>query len=261
MCSDLSLNSTHLAVPQNRFSVLSTILTKAVAWDYIPANPAHGIDLPRIVAVRPKWALTVSEARQLLERLPLLPRMVALALLTGMRRGELFALRWRSFDRTKKTLSIQEAVYNGVIDKPKTEGSIRRMPLSQEAVAMLEARFEAAPRKAPDDFIFSTRDGKPKEPRQIMRDYIDPACRDLGLPRAGWLTFRRTFATWADENGVSAKQRGELMGNSEINASVYTQTTDAGLRRAVDGVGATLTASESTEQLFTNCSPSNELVN
>jgi hypothetical protein len=76
------------------------------------------------------------------------------------------------------------------------------------------------------------------------------------------MTFRRSFATWADENGTSAKQRGELMGNSaEINASVYTQTTDAGLRRAVESVGAALTSSKATEQLFTNCSLSNELMN
>jgi hypothetical protein len=52
------------------------------------------------------------------------------------------------------------------------------------------------------------------------------------------------------------------MGNSaEINASVYTQTTDAGLRRAVESVGAALTSSKTTEQLFTNCSLSNEYVN
>jgi len=53
----------------------------------------------------------------------------------------------------------------------------------------------------------------------VMRDHIAPACAALNMPRASWLTFRRTFATWADQQGVSAKQRGELMGNSaETNA-------------------------------------------
>ena len=236
--------------------VLSTILTKAVEWDYIPHNPAHGVRLPRIVPVRSKWVLTTAQAQQLLDRLPLLPRtIVGLALLTGARRGELFALRWKSFDATKHTLSIQEAVYDRVIDRPKTQGSIRIIPLSQPAVRMLNAWFEAATKKAPEDFIFSTNTGKPKEPRQIVRDYILPVCRELGLPRASWLTFRRTFATWADENGASAKQRGELMGNSaEINANVYTQTTDEGLRRAVEDVGEALSSAKKNEQLFTDCS-------
>ena len=52
---------------------------------------------------------------------------------------------------------------------------------------------------------------KPKDHKQVMRDDIKPACTALGLPSASWLTFRRTFATWADRRGVSAKQRGELM--------------------------------------------------
>jgi hypothetical protein len=54
---------------------------------------------------------------------------------------------------------------------------------------------------------------------------------------ASWLTFRRTFATWADQNGVSAKQRGELMGNSaEVNATIYTQILDCALRAALERV-------------------------
>jgi len=242
--------------------VLSTILAKAVAWNYIPNNPAQGVELPRIPDSA-KWTLTRAQAQQLLERLQLLPRtLVGLALLTGMRRGELFALRWKSFDPVKQTLSIQEAVYDRVIDTPKTRGSRRVIPVSKEAVAVLEAWREGAPKKSPADFIFSTRQGTPKEPRQIMRDYIVPACRNLGLPRASWLTFRRTFATWADENGASAKQRGELMGNSaEVNQQHYTQTTDEGLRRAVEEVGAGLSSTKSNEQLFTNCSLSSEWVN
>ena len=127
---------------------------------------------------------------------------------------------------------------------------------------MLNEWFKVAPKKAPEDFIFSTNTGKPKEPRQILRDYIVPACRDLGLPRASWLTFRRTFATGADENGASAKQRGELMGNSaEINNNVYTQTTDEGLRRAVEDVGEALTSGKRNEQLFTDCSLFSRWVN
>ena len=89
-----------------------------------------------------------------------------------------------------------------------------------------------------------------------------PACEALGLPHASWLTFRRTFATWADQNGVSAKQRGELMGNSpEINAQVYTQVTDEGLRSAVDRVGEQVDSKQANAQLFTNCSLASEWVN
>jgi hypothetical protein len=72
------------------------------------------------------------------------------------------------------------------------------------------------------------------------------------LPSASWLTFRRTFATWADQNGVSAKQRGELMGNSaEVNATVSTQI-DGALRSAVESVSG---------ELFSGCAVFSERVN
>jgi|SoiMethySBSTD1v2_1073268.scaffolds.fasta_scaffold360489_3 hypothetical protein len=75
----------------------------------------------------------------------------------------------------------------------------------------------------------------------------------VGLPSVSWLTFRRTFATWADQNGMSAKQRGELMGNSaDVNALVYTQVIDGALRSAVERVSG---------ELFSDCSVASERVN
>jgi hypothetical protein len=86
---------------------------------------------------------------------------------------------------------------------------------------------------------------------------------DLGLSAVNWLTFRRTFATWADQNGVSAKQRGELMGNSaEVNNAVYTQVTDHALRSAVERVSAELwTSASASSKLCTDCALSTEWVN
>jgi integrase len=216
--------------------VLSTILTKAVEWDYIPHNPAHGVRLPRIVPVRAKWVLTIAQAQQLLDRLSLLPRtIVGLALLTGARRGELFALRWESFDATKHTLSIQEAVYDRVIDRPKTQGSIRIIPLSQPAVRMLNAWFKAATKKAPEDFIFSTNTANRKSRGRLYgitscRHVATWVCRvPVGSPSAEPLRHGQM------RTALAPSKRGELMGNSaEINANVYTQTTDEGLRRAVE---------------------------
>jgi len=53
------------------------------------------------------------------------------------RRGELFALKWKAFDESKATLFIQEAIYENVIDTPKTSKSIRKIPLSPALVRLL----------------------------------------------------------------------------------------------------------------------------
>ena len=111
--------------------VLSAILRTAMKWGHLRENPARGVDLPKLRCVRPKWALTTSQAATLLGGLAPLPRtMVGLALLSGLRRGEIFALRWRDIDEQSRLLTVREAVYNGVFATPKTEAGARQIPLS-----------------------------------------------------------------------------------------------------------------------------------
>ena len=74
------------------------------AGEYISRTRSVAVDL---VNVRPKWALTIAQATALLAELPPLARtMVGLALLSGLRRGELFALRWRDFDEPAQSLTV-----------------------------------------------------------------------------------------------------------------------------------------------------------
>jgi integrase len=81
-------------------------------WGHPHENPVRGVDLPLLKCVRPKWALTTSQAALLLGALPMLPRtMVGLAVLTGLRRGELFALRWRDIDEQARLLVLARPAY------------------------------------------------------------------------------------------------------------------------------------------------------
>lgn len=110
--------------------VLSVILRSAVKWGHLQANPAQRVEMPRLKTIRPKWALTLDRATALAAKLPwLLPRtLVGLALLTGLRRGELFALRWWDIDEPNRSLQVRAAVYEGVFDDPKTMGECADHP-------------------------------------------------------------------------------------------------------------------------------------
>ena len=65
------------------------------------------------------------------------------------------------------------------------------------------------------------------------------ACSSDTLPNATWLTFRRTYASWAHDKGVPGKVVAQLMGhtNADVTLNVYTQVLDDSLRSAVDRVG------------------------
>ena len=59
--------------------------------------------------------------------------MVGVELLTGLRRGELFGLRWQDVDLLEKVVSVEQAVYEGRFGSPKTRAGKRRLPLSDPA--------------------------------------------------------------------------------------------------------------------------------
>jgi integrase len=117
---------------------------------------------------------------------------VGLAILSGLRRGEIFALRWKDIDEQKRLLTVREAVYDSTFSTPKTEAGLRQIPLSLLAWQLLADWKTKAGNTAPDAMVFATRRGTPILPNNVLRRAIFPACTRLGLPKATWLTFRRT---------------------------------------------------------------------
>src|SRR2546425_954321 len=150
--------------------VLSAVLRTAVKWGHLQENPARGVDLPKLKTVRPKWALTPQQAAALLEKLsPLGRAMVGLAILSGLRRGELFALRWQDIDEGSRVLTVREAVYDTTFDTPKTEAGLRQIPLSEAALRFIGEWKERAIKSEPDALVFSTRTGKSISPNNVLR--------------------------------------------------------------------------------------------
>ena len=223
--------------------VLSAILRTAVKWGHLKENPARGVDLPALRCVLPKWALTTEQAAKLMSELPPLPRtMVGLAILSGLRRGELFALRWKDIDEQKQLLTVREAVYDMTFSTPKTEAGLRQVPLSALARQLLAEWKPQAASTAPEALVFGTREGTPILPNNMVRRSIAPACKRLGLPKATWLTFRRTYSSWSHAMGVPGKVTAQLMGHANVDTTinVYTQVLDGSVREAVERVGGEL---------------------
>ena len=101
--------------------------------------------------------------------------MVLVAALTGLRRGELFALRWGAVDLEKGVLEVRESVYAGQFSTPKTRSSVRRIPLSSPLVALLRDRKARTVSPGPGDLVFISRKGTPLRPDNVLKRVIHPA--------------------------------------------------------------------------------------
>jgi len=226
------------------YKALNVILTAGVTWKELAENPALGVELPKIKKEnRKKWALTAKQAGELIGTIVVLkPRaMVALAVTAGLRRGELVAARWKYLDEGTSEIAVEEASYRGHIDTPKTFAGIRTVPLDQWSLGLLRDWRRVSKHTQPDDFIFCTRTGKQESPGNILRRYVHPACARMGLPKATWNTFRRTFSTVLHKEAIPGKTIAEMMGHADVSTQfIYIQGEDGMKRVAAGKIGEEL---------------------
>jgi integrase len=119
---------------------LSKILGAAEEWGYVAENAAQKTKLPRRQHGTERTVLTPVQVRNLVAALNHPARSVTLLLvLTGLRVGELLALRWGSVDLNARMLRVCETVYDGHFDQPKTKRSARTIPIGTETAEIFAA--------------------------------------------------------------------------------------------------------------------------
>jgi integrase len=151
--------------------VSSKILGTAEECDYIFDNPVRKARLPRPEYRSERQILTPEQIKQLLAALPEPRKSVATLLaLTGLRMGELLALRRRSIDLAAKPLRITETVYARQFNSPKTRRSVRSIPIGSESISILSALVTNT--GEPEDLVFSTPSGHPWCRRNILHRYL-----------------------------------------------------------------------------------------
>ena len=139
-------------------NILSSIFSKAHDWGYWKdRNPVEAANVGRKRWARERRILTDEEALALFEVLPHVVRLILKTLdCSGMRISELLGLRWKNVDLATGWLRIEERYYRGDIDVPKTEGSLREVPLA----LLLDDCRELKPDGAkPEDHVFARTDG------------------------------------------------------------------------------------------------------
>lgn len=109
----------------------------AVAEGYLRKNPATLLFTPRYARRPAPRIMTVDQVRQLFQILDVRERLIAkLAVLAGMRPGEIFVLKWSRLEADYA--DIQQRIYRGDIDTPKSARSVRFAALSEGVLATID---------------------------------------------------------------------------------------------------------------------------
>jgi integrase len=216
---------------------LSKILGAAEEWGYIAENAAQKTKLLRRQHGTERTVLTAAQVRDLGAALNESACSITLLLvLTGLRVGELLALRWGSIDLNARLLRVCETVYDGHFDQPKTRRSARTIPIGTETAETLAALRPTD--VDPKALVFATRDGLPLERWNLLRKHLKPAAKKLGLPGVTWHLLRHSHATMLDSVGTPLGTMQSLLGHStpEITREIYLHAIPEEQRRAVESV-------------------------
>ena len=206
----------------NRLTVLRRMLSTAKRWGRIATVPR--VDWLRVPAGRVDF-LTFDEAARLVEAAdPAWCAMMLVALRTGLRRGELLALRWEDVDLPAGRLTVRRTAWESTEGPPKGNRT-REVPLSPEARTALEGLDRR------QGYVFGDGErltvGESKWP--LWR-----ACDRAGLARRGWHVLRHTFASHLVMRGVPIRAVQELLGHQDIRQTmIYAHLAPAVFTDAV----------------------------
>ena len=207
--------------------MLHNALDRAVKEKLILSNPTENCIIPKIEKQEMKILHPdhISAYLNAAERRNALP-MFYLELVTGLRKGEITALLWSDLDTLNKTISVSKQYVknpNGelTLSRPKTETSVRKISIPQDAIDLLIAEHSKHPE---NPYMFpSPATGEMYYPDSVVNLH-KKILKDAGLPHIRFHDLRHTFATLALQNGVDVKTVSSMLGHYDAGFTLRTYT-------------------------------------
>jgi integrase len=211
--------------------LLKQALSQAVRWQILTRNPAEFVDPPKMER-RTMITYDMAQTAELLEiarpRRLFIP--VLLALLCGLRRGEIAALRWRHVDFDSAQLSISESAEQtsaAVRYKEPKSGKARTVALSafvleelrQHRLRQAEELLRLGIPQDDATFVYAREDGLPIQPRSLTQSW-EQMIGKASLPRLRFHDLRHAHATHLLSSGVHPKIVSERLGHSKVGITL-----------------------------------------
>ena len=211
--------------------VLKQALAQAVRWQLLNRNPVDAVDPPKVERRR-MTTYDMSQTAALIDAVRGTPMFIPtlLAVLCGMRRGEIAALRWRNVDLTTGQISVVASAeqMNGSVRLKETKsGRARTVAMSgtvrdelrthrlQQAQDMLKL----GTRLTDDNFVAALADGSPMQPTFITHEWVR-FLNATDLPRVRFHDLRHAHATHMLSSGIHPKVASERLGHSKVGITL-----------------------------------------
>jgi len=232
--------------------VFSSVMSLAVKYSYLDRNPVRGTTLPP----EPERSSTPLPDETGLHRLSrelglmdsIIMRLLAK---TGVRIGELRALRWRRINLEKRTLEVASSIFRGEYSQPKSRKGLRIIDLDPEAADMLRTWRMRHPEAGEDDLVFPS----PRNPARPFAhnralERLQKTARALGLPHVTFHRLRHWNATVMDEAGVPMRVMKARLGHSSLHTTErYMEARRQEGMRAAEAVSERLRLGALTPEL------------
>ncbi|MCI0721721.1 MAG: tyrosine-type recombinase/integrase [Acidobacteria bacterium] len=217
--------------------VLSAVFTAAVKYGYRKENPARQTEMPpEPVRVLPPLP-SEEELQHLIDALPEpYCTMVLLVCVSGVRIGELLALRWRAVDWKRRCLWVVEAVSRGSFHSPKTHRSLRPILLAEEDLKRLAEFRRRTPNASEDDWLFPNGRGTGPIRADKALARLQAAAKKANIPHVTWHLLRHWHTTVLHEEGVPLKAAQERLGHADVKTTMkhYVHISEEVAREAAE---------------------------
>lgn len=246
---EIELSPATIALHHN---ILNAAFRQAVRWEMLGKNPLDAVIAPK---VEKKHETTWSEDEQIrfLDAAKEAgdPFYVAycVALITGLRRGEVVGLQWSDIDIDARTLTVNRIVTKDgseYVTRPhKSKAGHRTLKIPAELVSALKVH-RAQCRLSMHGYdetglVFTDKNASPLNPDKLARQF-EKAVERAGVPRIRFHGTRHTYATSMLQDRIPLKTVSEMLGHTSIRitADIYSHVTSEMQEEAAEAAGAIL---------------------
>lgn len=216
------------------YAVLHGALDQAVKWNLIPRNPAASVDPPKL-RQEEMTVLDADQARRFLNaaKSDRFECLYVLALMCGIRRGELVGLKWTDITLDARTLRINRQLQRrrdggGLVFTQPKNASRRTIRLPERAIEalrihrkrQLEEKLRAGPNWQENGLVFTTIKGTPLDAQNVTARSFKSILKSAGLPDMPFHGLRHSCATLLLAKGIHPTYVQKLLGHQSIRLTL-----------------------------------------